>query len=113
MNRINALIVLTGPPSPSGVTPAYPPGYRPNANTTLPASGTYLDWGLLAGAEDGNMAEAVVDFLNYMFLDGNMSPSMRSALLQTGRSIRGNQWYDRTRGYLLMLLSSPQFQIQR
>ena len=113
MNRINGLITLTGPPSPAGVTPAFPAGYWPNLNTTLPTSGTYLDWALVGRGDDGNLAEGVVDFLGYMFLDGNMTPSMRNTLLQTGLSIPSGRWYDRMRAYLLMLFSSPQFQIQR
>jgi hypothetical protein len=113
MNRINGLIALTGPPSPTGVTPSFPAGYRPNPNTTLPTSGTYLDWALLGRGDDGNLAEPVIDFLGYMFLDGNMTPSMRNTLLQTGLSIPEGRWYDRMRAYLLMVFSSPQFQIQR
>jgi hypothetical protein len=79
----------------------------------LPTSGTYLDWTSLARGDDPNVSEAVVDFLNYMFLDGNMTPSMRAILLQKATAIRPNEWYDRTRAFLVMLFSSPQFQIQR
>jgi uncharacterized protein (DUF1800 family) len=113
MSRINAVITLTGPASPPGWTPAFPAGYRPDLNTTLPTSGTHLDWTLLARGDDPNVSEAVVDFLNYMFLDGNMTPSMRTVLLQKGAAIKPGQWYERTRAYLVMLFSSPQFQIQR
>lgn len=113
MDRINGLITLTGPGSAPGVTPSRPPGYPPDSFTTLPTSGTYLDWNLLATADDVNIAEAVIDFLNYLFLDGNMTPAMRSTLLQTAKTIPANPNHDRARGYLLMLFSSPQFQVQR
>ena len=81
-----------------------------NTNDNRPV-GTYID--LTSVASAGNDPVGLVDALNHIFLGGRMSPEMRAVIISSTVALPASNPLARLRNALFLIVTSPQYLVQR